>query len=85
MVSNCFCRLIIISSEKNLKKNAFIYFLIIYLGNLNGRLFQLPASDLGAIVIKEVLKRAEINGADVDEVIIGQVKYVQIALKHLRF
>lgn len=33
----------------------------------------MPASDLGAIAIKEVLTRAQLNAADVDEVIIGQV------------
>lgn len=33
----------------------------------------MPASDLGSIAIKEVLTRAQINAADVDEVIIGQV------------
>lgn len=36
----------------------------------------MPASDLGAIVVKEVLKRANTNAADVNEVIIGQVNIV---------
>lgn len=31
------------------------------------------ASDLGAIVIKEVLQRADVDGADVEEIILGQV------------
>lgn len=31
------------------------------------------ASDLGAIVIKEVLQRAKVDGADVEEIIFGQV------------
>lgn len=42
-------------------------------GNFNGTLSNVPASDLGSIAIKEVLTRAQINAADVDEVIIGQV------------
>ncbi|XP_031628225.1 acetyl-CoA acetyltransferase, cytosolic-like isoform X2 [Contarinia nasturtii] len=42
------------------------------IGNLNGTLSKLPASDLGAIVVKEVLNRANVNAADVDEVILGQ-------------
>lgn len=33
----------------------------------------MPASDLGSIAIKEVLTRGQLNAADVDEVIIGQV------------
>lgn len=37
----------------------------------------MPASDLGAIVLKEVLNRANTNVADVNEVILGQVKYLE--------
>lgn len=37
----------------------------------------MPASDLGAIAIKEVLTRAQINAADVDEVIMGQVNILE--------
>src|SRR3989440_7288479 len=33
----------------------------------------LPAPDLGAVVIKEVLARAQVDGADVDQVIMGTV------------
>lgn len=43
------------------------------LGNFNGTLSKVPASDLGSIAIKEVLTRGQLNAADVDEVIIGQV------------
>lgn len=43
-------------------------------GNFNGTLQKVPASDLGAIVVKEVLNRANTNAADVNEVILGQVK-----------
>jgi acetyl-CoA C-acetyltransferase len=42
-------------------------------GSFNGALSTLPASDLGAIVIQEVLKRADVPAADVSEIIMGQV------------
>ncbi len=42
-------------------------------GSFNGALSSLPAADLGTIVIKEVLKRAGVEAADVSEVIMGQV------------
>lgn len=40
-------------------------------GNFGGTLSTIPAPELGAIVIKEALKRANITGDMVDEVIIG--------------
>jgi acetyl-CoA C-acetyltransferase len=42
-------------------------------GSFNGAYATLPAHELGAIVIKEVLSRAGVDAADVDEVILGQV------------
>lgn len=42
------------------------------IGSFNGTLSKLKASELGSAVIKEVLKRGNVNGDDVDEVIIGQ-------------
>jgi acetyl-CoA C-acetyltransferase len=42
-------------------------------GKLGGGLSSLPAPDLGAIVIKEVLKRTGVAGDDVDQVIMGTV------------
>lgn len=42
------------------------------IGTFNGTLSKLKASDLGSIVIQEVLKRANTEPADVNEVIIGQ-------------
>lgn len=42
-------------------------------GKLGGGLSTLPAPDLGAVVIKEVLDRAHVKGADVDQVIMGTV------------
>jgi acetyl-CoA C-acetyltransferase len=43
------------------------------IGNFGGALSSLPASDLGQVVIGEALKRANIEGADVSEVIMGQI------------
>jgi acetyl-CoA C-acetyltransferase len=42
-------------------------------GAFNGVYGALPAHELGATVIGEVLKRAKVAGAEVDEVILGQV------------
>ena len=42
-------------------------------GKFGGSLAKIPASDLGALVIKEVLKRAGVKPEQVDEVIMGQV------------
>ncbi len=42
-------------------------------GSFNGSFAALPAHELGAIVIREVLARAGVDAADVDEVILGQV------------
>jgi acetyl-CoA C-acetyltransferase len=42
-------------------------------GSFNGTLANLPAHELGAIVIAEAVKRAGVEGADVSEVILGQV------------
>ncbi len=43
------------------------------IGAFNGALAEIPAADLGAIVITEVLGRAGVEAGDVDEVILGQV------------
>ncbi|MCO4317541.1 acetyl-CoA C-acetyltransferase [Phyllobacterium sp. 21LDTY02-6] len=42
-------------------------------GSFNGAFANVPAHELGAAVIKEVLARAGVDAADVDEVIMGQV------------
>lgn len=42
-------------------------------GSFNGALSSLPAHDLGGVAIKEALKRANVKGEDVSEVIFGQV------------
>ncbi|MET3793816.1 acetyl-CoA C-acetyltransferase [Aquamicrobium terrae] len=42
-------------------------------GSFSGAFANLPAHELGAIVIKEVLARAGVDAAEVDEVILGQV------------
>ncbi|MBW2631742.1 MAG: acetyl-CoA C-acetyltransferase [Deltaproteobacteria bacterium] len=43
------------------------------LGVFQGGLSKIPATELGAIVIREAIKRAGIRSADVDEVIMGMV------------
>lgn len=43
------------------------------IGNFLGGLSSLPAHKLGEVAIKEALSRAKIDGADVSEVIMGQV------------
>lgn len=43
------------------------------IGKFGGTLAGIPAADLGAIVIKEVLKRANIEPQQVDEVLMGNV------------
>jgi acetyl-CoA C-acetyltransferase len=42
-------------------------------GSFNGAFANVPAHELGAAVIREVLSRAGVDAADVDEVILGQV------------
>ncbi|MFW1677229.1 acetyl-CoA C-acetyltransferase [Pontibacter sp. JAM-7] len=42
-------------------------------GTFGGTLSKIPASDLGATVIKGLLEKSGIDGAQVDEVIMGQV------------
>ena len=42
-------------------------------GAFNGGLSSVSASQLGAVAIKEVLKRARVEPAEVDEVIMGQI------------
>ncbi len=42
-------------------------------GSFNGAFATTPAHELGAVVIREVLGRAGVDAADVDEVILGQV------------
>ncbi|WP_377840864.1 acetyl-CoA C-acetyltransferase [Bosea sp. UC22_33] len=42
-------------------------------GAFNGAFANTPAHDLGAVAIKEALKRAKVEAAEVDEVVLGQV------------
>jgi acetyl-CoA C-acetyltransferase len=42
-------------------------------GSFNGAFGTLPAHELGRVAIKEVLKRAGVDGKDVSEVILGQI------------
>ena len=43
------------------------------IGRFGGSLAKIPATDLGAIVIREALLRAKVDPAQVSEVIMGQV------------
>ncbi|GEN34447.1 MULTISPECIES: acetyl-CoA C-acetyltransferase [Aneurinibacillus] len=43
------------------------------IGSFMGALSNIPATELGAIVIKEALKRAGVSGDQVDEVIMGNI------------
>lgn len=43
------------------------------IGSFMGALSNIPATELGAIVIKEALKRANVSGDQVDEVIMGNI------------
>ncbi|UZF90328.1 acetyl-CoA C-acetyltransferase [Bosea sp. NBC_00550] len=42
-------------------------------GAFNGGFANTPAHELGAIAIKEALRRAKVDGAEVDELVMGQV------------
>ena len=42
-------------------------------GSFNGSFGSLPAHELGKVAIKEVLKRAKVEGKEVSEVILGQI------------
>ena len=42
-------------------------------GSFNGAFANTPAHELGAIAVKEALSRAGVDGAEVDEVILGQI------------
>ena len=48
-------------------------FLFILKGSLLGSLSSIPAHSIGASVIKDVLHRANLDGGEVDEVIMGQI------------
>ena len=44
------------------------------MGKFGGTLKDIPAYDLGGVVIKEALKRASISGAQIDDVILGSCR-----------
>ena len=43
------------------------------LGTFQGGLSKIPATELGAVVIKEAVKRAGLQREDIDEIIMGMV------------
>lgn len=52
----------------------YIHPILHFSGSFNGVFAKTSAADLGAIVVKEVCKRANIASEDVSEVIFGQVR-----------
>ena len=42
-------------------------------GSFNGAFGSMPAHDLGAVAVREALARAKVDGAEVSEVILGQI------------
>ena len=42
-------------------------------GSFNGAFANTPAHELGAVAIRAALERAKVDGAEVDEVILGQI------------
>jgi acetyl-CoA C-acetyltransferase len=43
------------------------------IGSFNGAFASLPAHELGAVAVKEALARSGVDGAEVDEVVMGQI------------
>ena len=63
------------SGEENVRSNAIVIASAARtaVGSFNGAFAATPAHELGAVVIKELLARAGVEAAEVDEVILGQV------------
>lgn len=59
--------------EKYVKRVAIVSAVRTAVGSFQGSLSTVPAVDLGAVVIKEALNRAGLQGEEVDEVIMGNV------------
>jgi acetyl-CoA C-acetyltransferase len=59
--------------EKNMQEAVIVSAVRTPLGSFNGSLAGIGATDLGAIVIEEAVRRAGIEKTDVDEVLMGQV------------
>ena len=68
-----------IARSKSGDKNARFHSIVVAsaartpVGSFNGAFANTPAHELGAIVIKEALARAGVDGKEVDEVILGQI------------
>lgn len=58
---------------ENLKEVVIVSGARLPVGSYGGSLKDISAIDMGAMVVKEAVKRANINGNEVDEVIVGQV------------
>jgi acetyl-CoA C-acetyltransferase len=59
--------------ERDMKEAVIVSAVRTPLGSFGGSLSNIGATDLGAIVIKEAVKRAGLDNSDVNEVIMGQV------------
>ena len=71
------------SIRKRTLRDAIIVSPVPPVGRYMGALKHVPAYDLAAMVLNEVVKRGKVNPADVEEVILGQSyqngEYVNIA------
>ncbi len=56
------------------------YFCFLLTGSFNGALSSIPLNNLGTLVIKDVLKKANVKPEEVSEVIMGHVLTAGIAL-----
>lgn len=63
-----------------LSETKYQYFCFLLTGSFNGALSSIPLNDLGTLVIKDVLKRANVKPEEVSEVIMGHVLTAGIAL-----
>uniref|UniRef100_A0A671N774 Pre-mRNA-splicing regulator WTAP n=1 Tax=Sinocyclocheilus anshuiensis TaxID=1608454 RepID=A0A671N774_9TELE len=59
--------------ENNDETKVSIFLLFLLTGSFNGALSSVPLNDLGTLVIKDVLKRANVKPEEVSEVIMGHV------------
>ena len=71
---------------ENLKEVVIVSGVRLPVGSFGGSLKDISAIDMGAMVVKEAVKRAGIEPSDVDETIVGQVgpvSYTHLAVPHL--
>ncbi|KAJ8270565.1 hypothetical protein GJAV_G00116490 [Gymnothorax javanicus] len=66
-------RIIVNQADKNMDAVVIVSAARTPIGSFNGALSTVPLKDLGAAVIREALKRAQVNPEDVSQVIMGHV------------